>query len=135
MKSIPSSPAWSISGKYPLTLSSDTPGPGSYQPTRSHYEASPSYKLGSSTRSDFAKKNKDSPGPGAYDPNKYDQTKASRYSLARFGTSSRSPDRDRSGSPGPGAYNIPDKLQEGPMYSIKGKHSYRRDAEAPVRCM
>ena len=78
MKSIPSSPAWSIAGKYPLNLKSDTPGPGSYQLSQSHFESSPAYKLGSSGRNDFAKGKRDSPGPGAYDPNKYDTVRASR---------------------------------------------------------
>lgn len=119
-----SPPAWSFAKKYASKIESNAPGPGAYSPKGANLEKSPNYKIGTSSRD--ARRSSNSPGPGAYNPSKSEHSPA-----PKMGFSQREPLSDSLANPGPGTYQVPPKFQEGPKYSISGKHSTRLIGEVP----
>lgn len=113
-----SSPAWSLRPRHPIKGVADQPGPGAYEPKPAL--TSPSYRIGTGSRSDFTRSGA-APGPGAYDPKVRPGSAGPQYSLRSFGTDKRKPLTDPTGVPGPGSYQVPVRSVEGPQYSIASK--------------
>jgi hypothetical protein len=65
--------------------------------------------MGTAPRDSISKESLSKPGPGNYDP----KLITSKGGI-RFGSSTRKPLNDPNASPGPGSYNIPSKMIEGP---------------------
>jgi len=99
----------------------DTPGPGTYE--LRVVQNAPAYRLGSSQRSFLSKEALNMPGAGTYNPN--DRAVRPLSPGWRLGTGKRDTASPNS-SPGPGNYNIPSRLQEGPMYGISGRSSTQK---------
>jgi hypothetical protein len=68
--------------------------------------------IGSASRDNLNKEQLRTPGPGAYDAN-VDGVKLKEHGV-RMGTSQRRPLSAATKHPGPGAYEIPSKMFEGP---------------------
>jgi hypothetical protein len=107
--------SYSMSGRHSQPRQSIEPAPGSYDPRP--IEQTPAYSFGNSGRYDFTK-GKDNPAPGTYDP------KPSRPSSAApvFGSEQRRPMSASQAIPGPGSYQIPSKVNEGPSYSMSARN-------------
>ena len=103
--------SFSIKGKYSPKSNDCSPGPGKYY-TPLRFSSSSS--IGRSKR--FAEKPQFFPGPGAYD------TVLNEHSTAAiFPKSSRHTEYFNSETPGPGKYDIPEKIIEGPHFSLRQK--------------
>lgn len=93
------------------------PGPGAYDPQP--VKRPPSCKIGKSMRGlQFANPN---PGPGEYEPH-FENTRP-QSAMVRVGSATRRPLNDVKGVPGPGTYDLPSKMVEGPRVQILG-HKY-----------
>ncbi len=65
-------PKFAFTGKSKEYHKNDSPGPGAYESEKQNLvrDKSPSFKMGSSKRSEIVSKNqKEKPGPGQYDDN------------------------------------------------------------------
>lgn len=62
-------PAWSFRGRSHEKIKEKVPGPGSYSPTMTNFEACPAVKIGSGNRLN-GKIRFSHPGPGEYSPDK-----------------------------------------------------------------
>lgn len=95
-------PQYSILGRDGPLTKNDVPGPGQYNSTSNsmNKDKSPSYKIGTSIRTDENKPN-EYPGPGTYDISH--NGKGPKWG---FGSELRSPNGKNS-LPGPGAYEVP----------------------------
>ena len=114
-----SPPAWSIKGRYAQRAQDAVPGPGSYQPSLSWFNSSPSFKVGSSLRQDLAGSTT-SPGPGAYSPSR--QGTGPQYSIK-----GRNPHANAEAQPGPGSYNASDRFTKQRPQSAKMGNASRAD--------
>jgi hypothetical protein len=94
------------------------PGPGQYAPEISSVtRASPNYRIGTSTRDKYYIKEKfmfDLPPPNNYDPH-FERTKRNAPATG-FGYGERSFLNKTFNAPGPGNYQTPTKVGEGPKY-------------------
>jgi hypothetical protein len=97
-----------------MFTSGRTPGPGAYSPNLTIKNSSPAYRLGSASRDN--KIRDAAPGPGAYEP----QGLRSKQNV-RIGTSVRSPINISGTTPGPGTYEHPTKVGEGPKFVMNPK--------------
>lgn len=148
---LPSSPAWTIPGRYSNSNKNLSPGPGQYNPGLMKFENSPGFRIGTSNRTGFQKSF--TPGPGAYAPAAakwptspgYSCGKGNRLSLGKsespgpgtyncrsflvtvggkIGKSSRTAldsAEKMSKTPGPGSYLTPSKIVEGPRFSMTNR--------------
>jgi hypothetical protein len=89
------------------------PGPGAYNPQFNTKLNQPAYRIGSASRDGIGNSKSGAPGPGQYDP----KTIKSNGTI-RFGSSLRKPLADATFTPGPGAYSVPNKANEGPKYHM-----------------
>lgn len=106
-------------GKRPDTSylsASRIPGPGAYDPKPINKQNPPAYRMGTAPRDSISKESLSKPGPGNYDP----KLITSKGGI-RFGSSTRKPLNDPNASPGPGSYNIPSKMIEGPKCVITSR--------------
>lgn len=92
----------------------EIPGPGSYEVHLRN--ESPSYSPSRSQRTDFTKEKEHVPGPGSYYKVIREQLKGPKFSTAS--RKSLNPVND---TPAPGTYELPNKLSEGPSFSLYGK--------------
>jgi hypothetical protein len=92
------------------------PGPGAYSPNLVTKAKQPSYRIGSASRDGLSKEYAGIPGPGQYDP----KLQKANTNI-RFGSSTRKPLADSTTTPGPGAYQVPNKVVEGPKYHMASK--------------
>lgn len=63
------SPAWSFRGRSSKSITLPVPGPGTYTPSQSNLESSPSFRIGKSNRLNSNSKFSE-PGPANYTPKK-----------------------------------------------------------------
>ncbi|CAD8115027.1 unnamed protein product [Paramecium primaurelia] len=106
-----------VSRKEQITQQLVVPGPGAYDPQP--VKRPPSCKIGKSMRGlQFANPN---PGPGEYEPQI--DTIRPQSAMVRVGSATRRPLNDVKGVPGPGTYDLPSKMVEGPQVKILG-HKY-----------
>jgi hypothetical protein len=96
-----------------MVAASRNPGPGAYNLTITNKTRSPTYRIGSASRDTLSREHGSTPGPGNYQPRLVGGTPT-----IRFGTSSRDWRDGSSCTPGPGSYNIPSKVVEGPRHII-----------------
>lgn len=100
------------------------PGPGTYDfvsPEKS-MRASPSCRIGTSTRDDELKvkqRVQNYPPPNTYNPS-FLYSKRSEPSYG-FGSSVRQPLAPKKNVPAPSAYNVPERLVEGPRFHMGSK--------------
>jgi hypothetical protein len=107
-------PAWSLVGRKKPEKGSEVPGPGAY--SSNLHPNSPSFSISRSNRQDFSK-NVEHPGPGSYSNNAITTSKS-----VVFGAASRMIGQNTSlNLPGPGNYEIPSLMSEGPKYSLRGR--------------
>lgn len=95
-----------------LKEASKIPGPGSYDPDlrlKKHYG---NVRIGSANRDSLNKELIKTPGPGAYDA-RFEAVKNKEPGV-KMGTSIRRPLSANPRVPGPGSYEIPSKMIEGP---------------------
>jgi hypothetical protein len=100
-----------------------TPGPGTYNAKHeASLQASPGWKMGTSTRDDKAKARLQSsvPPPNTYNPN-FSATKSKDPSFG-FGSGKRQPMSAKFQVPAPGTYTVPGAVsKEGPSYHMGAK--------------
>jgi hypothetical protein len=96
-----------------MITASRVPGPGAYNLTITNKTRSPTYRIGSASRDTLSRDHLSTPGPGNYQPKI-----AGGVPSIGFGTSSRDGRAGSSSTPGPGSYNIPSKVIEGPRHII-----------------
>jgi len=105
------------SGKRGDWRGSGMPGPGSYEPQAKHKYSSPSWRLGTASRSIDRKS--DVPGPGSYNsPGKVSLTSP------QYGFGVKSPHSLKSDTPGPGTYDalgLRGYEHKAPSYSFRAK--------------
>jgi len=92
-----------------------TPGPGAFELTKQNDKTTPSYKIGTSTRTELIinKEVKDNPGPGMY------STANQKTSNLIFGKSPKY-EKNKNTNPGPGNYYIPCSIVDVPDYLTVG---------------
>ena len=120
-----SAPAWSIASRYSSKSEYTGPGPGSYNHSTLKYDNSPSFRIGTSSRSNVTSST--GPGPGSYDLRSSLLNKPS----AKFGSSKRTFLEEKYLTPGPGAYSSYSRAVEGPKYSMQGRRSYGDNSRSP----
>lgn len=92
-----------------LISSGKAPGPGAYTPNLITKKSSPAFRMGSASRD--TKERVGSPGPGNYDPISVQKNKN-----VIIGTSKRASLPVNGYTPGPGSYDCPLRVGEGPKY-------------------
>ncbi|OMJ75189.1 hypothetical protein SteCoe_25740 [Stentor coeruleus] len=116
------SKAFSMIGKSPQKDRERSPGPGIYNP-RDLIDTK-SYSVGKSTR--FKYIDNSIPGPGAYS---IVVPKTTGSSI--FGNAKRETYLKTDNSLGPGAYKIPEKIKEGPAFSLRPKPEMKIENKSP----
>lgn len=114
----------SMTSRRSPTPQDPTPGPGSYNPTMIR-KRSPSWKMGTSSRSEFKKSKNTSPGPAEYSP-----LLQSHKSVATFNRASRDSFLSSNKNPGPGEYNKESSLT-GPSYTMRPKTAEKVKESSP----
>jgi len=90
------------------------PGPGAYTPNDITKSKQPAYKIGTSSRDGLNSSYVGGqPGPGQYNP-----SPMKSKGQIRFGSSTRKGLSETTFTPGPGAYTVPSKVNEGPKYHM-----------------
>jgi len=103
----------------------NVPGPFEYNPAKPHSKAN--IRFGTSHR-DSSRSRSNTPGPGTYYPGFLDKPMAAKF---KVGTSLRRPLSASNAYPGPGNYEIPSKVVEGPRHSISGRSDQRNGSRSP----
>lgn len=116
------SKGFSMCGKILAKESERSPGPAVYE--KKSLLDTKSYSVGRSTR--FRYLDNSVPGPGAY---KIVVPKSSANSV--FGMAKRETYLKTGDSPGPGSYKIPEKIKEGPAFSMRPKPELKEKDKVP----
>ncbi|OMJ93195.1 hypothetical protein SteCoe_3892 [Stentor coeruleus] len=116
------SKGFSMCGKILVKESERSPGPAVYD-KKSSLDTK-SYSVGRSTR--FRYLDNSVPGPGAY---KVVVPKSTSNSV--FGNAKRETYLKTGDSPGPGSYKIPEKIKEGPAFSMRPKPEIKEKDKVP----
>lgn len=117
-------PAWTLIGRQKPDKAAEVPGPGAY--SSKLHPNSPSFSISRSNRQDFSK-NVEIPGPGAYASNRISTSKS-----VVFGSATRMVGHNTSiHNPGPGNYEIPSSMSEGPKYSLQGRCKVMEKSSSP----
>uniref|UniRef100_A0A0G4GMQ6 Uncharacterized protein n=1 Tax=Chromera velia CCMP2878 TaxID=1169474 RepID=A0A0G4GMQ6_9ALVE len=95
----------------------NVPGPGTYQPGLSG-KSEPKWGFGTGLRAAYSVPA--TPGPGTYNGDK--QSGSPKWGM---GTGLRQPINSTKHVPGPGAYNLPGLLTEGPKYTVLGRRDFK----------
>ena len=95
------------------------PGPGAYNVTTTN--TGPKYRIGTAPKCQLLKEFVKVPGPGTYNPD--DKTKSIHRDAPhwKMGTASKGTGGVTERTPGPGSYNIKERIGEGPSYAIRPK--------------
>jgi len=95
--------------------STDSPGPGKYDPSDSMRKSMPKFKMGTDPRHyDQKSKSGETPGPGSY---LGQNDRVLKTKNGKFSTGLRDSAKPNNG-PGPGSYRIPTKIVEAPRYLL-----------------
>lgn len=114
---VKSSPAWSLKGRAPPSKQKETPGPGAYTSKPVNLDKDPSYSISKSERPALVKTDI-KVGPGDYN------TKSSLNNRnVVFGLAPRDTVPINNKYPGPGNYEAPSILSEGPKYTMSPRTS------------
>lgn len=99
--------------------SSREPGPGAYNVSTTI--SGPKYKIGTARKCELLREFARVPGPGAYSPD--DRTKSTSRDAPhwRMGTARKTSDSAAERTPGPGSYDVKERLAEGPSYAMRPK--------------
>jgi hypothetical protein len=116
------SKGFSMIGRSPQKDQERSPGPGVYNP-RALIDTK-SFSVGKSTR--FKYIDNSVPGPGAYS---VVIPKSTGSSI--FGNAKRQTYLKTDNLPGPGAYKIPEKIKEGPAFSLRPKPETKIEDKSP----
>ena len=120
-------PAWTFKGIPKEKTKFNPPGPGTYNPSTkplSNFEATPTYRIGTSSRDSF--KIRTVPGPGTYSV-----SQIRPHSSAPIVGSSKRPALNINENPGPGTYEITQKAVEGPKFTMLGRDFHRTNKKSP----
>lgn len=96
------------------------PGPFEYSPEKLISKAA--IRFGTSSRDEASRSRSNTPGPGSYHPGFIHKPSSAKY---RVGTSLRRPLSANNLAPGPGTYEIPSKMIEGPRLTMSGRTGIR----------